>query len=104
MNPAEHAPPVVYVDPDLEELIPGFLENRRADVERILVAVDAGDLSAVEAIGHSMKGTGGGYGFDYVSEVGARLEALARSGDGHGIRRAVEALAEYMRDVTIRFE
>ena len=28
-------PIVVKVDPDLEDLIPGFLDNRRADVDKL---------------------------------------------------------------------
>src|SRR5438132_5653185 len=65
---------IIRVDPDIAELIPGFLENRRKDIAAMLDAVQRGDFETVRALGHSMKGAGGGYGFDAIAEVGGALE------------------------------
>ncbi|TDJ68612.1 MAG: Hpt domain-containing protein, partial [Proteobacteria bacterium] len=55
---------IVNIDPDLEDLIPGFLNNRAHDVRAINDLLDAEDFGAIRLLGHSMKGAGGGYGFD----------------------------------------
>src|SRR5712692_5782144 len=49
---------IIRVDPDIAELIPGFLENRRKDIAAMLDAVQRGDFETVRVLGHSMKGAG----------------------------------------------
>ena len=95
---------VVRVDPDLEDLIPGFIENRRKDIAMILEALDNGDFELVRSLGHSMKGAGGGYGFDAISDMGAALETAAGSQDSEKIRRHTAQLSSYLDRVDIVFE
>ena len=51
---------VAYVDKDLEELVPTFLENRRKDVETMLAALQQLDFDTLHTIAHQIKGSGGG--------------------------------------------
>ncbi len=46
----------VTVDADLEELIPGFLDNRNKDVEALREALAAQDISKLQSIGQSHAG------------------------------------------------
>jgi hypothetical protein len=94
----------VSIDPDLEDLIPGFLANRRNDVDRIRELVERGDFQQVRLIGHSMKGAGGGYGFDPITDCGARIEEAALLEDGLGVEAAVSALADYLARVEPVFD
>ena len=55
---------VVVVDDDLQDLIPDYLEGRRKDIAAIRSALERDDLESIRSIGHKMKGSGGGYGFD----------------------------------------
>jgi HPt (histidine-containing phosphotransfer) domain-containing protein len=86
----------VKIDPDLEDLIPGFLNNRAKDVESITKLLADGDLDAVRILGHSMKGAGGGYGFDYITELGDTIERASLAGDLEVIREANRQLADYL--------
>lgn len=92
---------VVYVDEDLEELVPGFLENRQEDIKAIRGSLEEGDLEKIRIIGHSMKGSGGGYGFDRVSQLGMALEEAAKEGEKEEISRLVEELAGYLDKVEV---
>ena len=94
----------VVVDCDLEELIPGFLENRQEDIKSILCSLEADDYDAVRILGHSMKGSGGGYGFDAISEIGQSLELSAKKKDAGAIKQMVSNLANYLEKVDIAFE
>jgi hypothetical protein len=38
---------VVRIDPDLADLIPGFLENRRKDIASIMSALEQGDYETI---------------------------------------------------------
>lgn len=95
---------LVTVERDLEDLIPAFMARRHEDVGKLRGALEAGDVETLRVIGHSMKGTGGGYGFDGLSEIGAAIESAAKAGD---LARAGEWLArleDYLARVKVRFE
>ena len=95
---------IVTIDPDLEDLIPGFLENRNNDIRNLKTASAKNDFDTLRSIGHSLKGVGGGYGFDTITEIGAEIEASAKSGDIEKINASVTALEEYLDKIEIRFE
>lgn len=86
----------VEVDAELLPLVPGFLENRRRDLELIAAALESGDLEPVVRLGHNMKGAGSAYGFDRISELGADLEAASRVADEPQVRRLHAELADYL--------
>lgn len=93
----------VYVDRDIEELIPGFLENRRRDTDRIDAALAAGDFDSIRMSAHSMKGSGGGYGFDAITDIGARMERAALGRDADEVRAANQALREFLQQVNVEY-
>jgi HPt (histidine-containing phosphotransfer) domain-containing protein len=95
---------VIHADPDLADLIPGFLENRRKDVTAMLAALGTGDLQTVRVLGHSMKGAGGGYGFDAITEIGGALEQAAHSADREEMRRQIGELSTYLDQVEVMYD
>lgn len=95
---------VVQVDADLEDLIPGYLQNRRQDVDPILEAVDKQDFETIRVLGHTMKGTGGGYGFDAITEIGRDLETAAKEANVLAIRQKAAALLAYLQAVEVVFQ
>lgn len=103
-NGGGRAPIRVSIDPELESLVPVFLEHRRAEIPGLRANVAAGDLEALRFAGHSLKGVGAGYGFDRLSELGLRLEECARSGDLAGSGEAVEAIVDYVERVQVVYE
>ncbi len=94
----------VVVDIGIEDLIPGYLENRQQDIKSILGSLVKEDYEAVQILGHSMKGSGGGYGFDGISDIGQTLELAAKEKDAGTIKRTVAELANYLEQVDIVFE
>lgn len=94
---------IVQVDPDLEDLIPGFLENRNSDVEKLRSALDDNDFVNLRSIGHSIKGVGGGYGFDLMSELGADIESAAKESNADDIREKINQLDDYLQRVEIEY-
>ena len=95
---------IVHVDPDLADLIPGYLANRKMDIAAIREAVDKNDLDAVRILGHSMKGSGGGYGFQTITDIGMVLEKTAQEGLSDRIRVQIERLEEYLRQIEIVYD
>lgn len=101
MGPAD--PPVARVDCTLEPLIPRFLERRRNDAAAIESLVSAGDWTSIKSMGHSIKGSGGGYGFDPITEMGAAIEAAADAGDGLAAIEVARRMQEYVDAVRIEY-
>ena len=95
---------IVHVDADLEELIPGFLQNRHEDIKTILNALEKGDYETVRILGHSMKGSGGGYGFDAITDIGHSIEDAAKEKNPEEIKKQVNALSGYLDRVEVVFE
>jgi HPt (histidine-containing phosphotransfer) domain-containing protein len=91
----------VYIDQGIEDIVPGFLENRRRDVQTLETALQHNDMKTIRVIGHRMKGDGGGYGFDAISVVGAALEQAAAREDCDGIRRSTAELMDFLVRVTV---
>lgn len=91
----------LYIDQELEEIIPGFLENRRGDVQTIEAALQENNLSKIQMIGHRLKGDGGGYGFDVISAIGAALEQAAAREDRPAIRRLTTELIDFLARVCV---
>jgi HPt (histidine-containing phosphotransfer) domain-containing protein len=90
---------IVAIDADLEDLIPDYLENRRQDCQAVLQALERGDYETIRILGHTMKGTGGGYGFAAITEMGKTLEEAAKRHDQAAIRQTAADLAQYLQVV-----
>ncbi len=89
------------IDPRLHDLIPGFLAARKHDVAAIAAALRDKDFPSLEAVGHTLKGLGATYGFDYISELGAILETSARARESEPIDRAMTALGHYLEHLDV---
>ena len=92
---------VVKVDPDYADMVPRFLENRSRDVARLREALSRADAEAVRAIGHTLNGVGGGYGFPAISEFGARIEQAGAARETDVAARIVDELADYLERVQV---
>ncbi len=94
----------VKVDPDLAELIPGYIENRRKDILSIKENIGSKNFESIGMLGHSMKGSGGGYGFNYISEVGKLIEDAARDSDVESLEAQIVNLEDYLNRLDVVFE
>lgn len=96
-----NGPPRVLVKQTLADLLPRFLENRRADVVQARESLAQIDFANVRRIAHRLKGSGSGYGFHAVSAFGADLEQACLRADGAEVLRLIDALDEYLGQVQI---
>lgn len=95
---------IVYADPDISDLIPGFLENRQKEIKTISEALDKKEYDTIRLIGHSMKGYGAGYGFDDISEIGTALENAAEKEDTLGIQKEFVKLETYLKNIQVVYK
>lgn len=83
------------------EAVPLLLELTRGDLQNLRDALEAADYSRIRFIGHDLKGSGGGFGFDGVSAIGKLIEEAAKRIDGEEVSRQIAALADYLDRVKV---
>lgn len=95
---------IVRADPEIADLIPDFLEMRQEDVKAIFKALEKNDFKTISILGHSMKGSGGGYGFNRISAIGDFLEAAADKKDPEQCANVANLLSDYLANVEVVYE
>ncbi len=93
----------VAVDRDLEPIVPIFLENRRKDVQTLRASVANRDFETIATLGHRMKGDGGGYGFNAISEIGGAIELAVSRRDCPAIEEQTTRLADFLERLTVLY-
>lgn len=91
----------VVISRDLEEIVPIFLGNRKNDVRTLRDALSKHDFRTVQTLGHRMKGDGGGFGFDRITEIGAGMERAAKLEDCMTIEQHVTQLEDFLKRVRV---
>lgn len=91
----------VEISHDLEEIVPIFLGNRKKDVQTLRNALSNQDLRTIQTLGHRMKGDGGGFGFDRITEIGAAMERAAQLEDHSTIEQHIVQLEDFLKRVTV---
>ena len=95
---------IIHGDPEIADLIPGYLENRRKDIIKMRGALDRNDYETIGYLGHSMRGSGEGYGFKGISAIGLELEQAAKTGNAEGISRRINELEDYIGRIEIIYK
>jgi PAS domain S-box-containing protein len=85
----------------LAQQVPAYLENCRHNVGVMHAALDRGDFGAVTILGHNLRGSGGGFGFQAITDLGAGLEQSSGEVDHDGTRRLLGELSGYLDQVQI---
>ena len=76
--------------------VPAYLENCRENIVAILTALDRNDLGSVTYLAHNMRGSGGAYGFQTITDIATALEAAAAMADRNGAVAAATALSSFL--------
>ena len=92
---------IVEVSRDLEDIVPIFLTNRTKELPTLRNALAAQDFNTLQTLGHRMKGDGGGYGFDHISEIGTGLESAAKQQHVSAIEEHIAQLEDFLKRVSV---
>jgi signal transduction histidine kinase/CheY-like chemotaxis protein len=87
---------LVHIDEGMEDVVPDYLRKRRADVTTYRERLQAADFDAIRKLAHKMKGTGTGYGFPRLTELGSGLETAAFLCDAPAIQAILDEFARYV--------
>lgn len=91
----------VVVNPELDELVPGYLRQRRREVQGMLALLAASDYDRLRSLAHDLKGTGSSYGFPELTRFGSDLESAAKVADRETVAKQIPQLADYLSRVEL---
>jgi HPt (histidine-containing phosphotransfer) domain-containing protein len=94
----------IRVDPDLQDLIPDYLENRGKDLLVYRQALEKDDFDSICVLGHSMKGSGGGYGFNELSNIGRAIENAAKNRNKESIHQSIIDLSDFLKNLEVVYD
>ncbi|RJQ56366.1 MAG: response regulator [Nitrospiraceae bacterium] len=94
---------VATIEEELKDLIPEYMEERQNDINRMLKALETQDYEAVRILGHTLKGSGGGYGFGPITDIGLQIEEAARQGNRKDVGRWINELSYYIDNVEVLY-
>ncbi len=73
-----------------------YLVKCRLELPRLTSMLADGDFNSLRVSGHSLKGSGGCFGFSELTELGRQLEHHAGAADAASCREQVDALTRYL--------
>lgn len=95
--------PIIEVDSELKDILPGFLENRKKDILDLKAALANGDFKTIEKIGHRVSGSSGGYGFDELGRIAKDIELDCKAGKSENIAKLIQDFEEHLINAQIKF-
>jgi PAS domain S-box-containing protein len=77
----------------LARMVPAYLQNCRLNIVTMLDALDRADFETVTRLGHNMRGSGGAYGFQGITDICAALQTAAENSDNDASRKQIGELS-----------
>jgi PAS domain S-box-containing protein len=86
--------------PGMKKIILEFVAGLPEEVAKLQQTLDAGDLSLLKRAVHQLRGAGGGYGFDAISESAAVAEESIKMSDNlEAIQDKINSLIDVIRRI-----
>ena len=89
-------------DPDMLEIVREFAAELPDRIAELASKLEAGQLRELQTMAHQLKGAGGGYGFDQVTDAAAVLEQALKDEDGaERVQDCCRTLCDTLRAVEV---
>ena len=95
---------VVHAAPDMSELIPFLMDAMQKDLVSMRKALADKDFATLHRSGHSHKGFGASYGFDYISFLGSHIQVAADRQNVEELGKLLNILEDYLKRVDIVYD
>lgn len=93
---------LVTMDPEIQEIIPGYVETKKQEASSLDESLSKNDFESLRIFGHSMKGSGAGYGFPRLTEIGAEMEVASKAKDREKLGKNIRDLKLYLERLKLQ--
>lgn len=101
---SEKGKKIAYVERDMEDIIPFFIEESKNEIRELVEALKKGDYETLRDFGHKIKGSSVtcSEGFREMSDIGLAIENAAKEKKNlKEIQALVKAYVDYVNTVEI---
>ena len=81
-----------FDDDEWAEMQTKYVAHLLTEIPKIKAALNSKDYQALMIFGHNIKGSGGMYGFDDITDIGFKMETLAKAEDFNSLEVIVAEL------------
>ena len=81
-----------FDDDEWAEMQTKYVAHIITEIPKIKAALNSKDYQALMIFGHNIKGSGGMYGFDDITDLGFKLETLSKVEDLNSLEKIVDDL------------
>ncbi len=90
--------PIVELSDQVRALVPQYLASKQKQIDEARDCLTARDFGPIRRFGHNLKGTGSGYGFPAIEEIGRKIERAAATADIDRIAEQLNALHRFVSE------
>jgi CheY-like chemotaxis protein len=77
-------------------LVPQYLASKHKQIGEARASLIARDFASIRGFGHNLKGTGRGYGFPAIEQMGQEIEKAAADADADRVAEQLDALYRFV--------
>ena len=86
-----------FDDEEWAEMQEIYINHTSKDLDKIKNQLNLASLDSIRTFGHNIKGSGGMYGFNEVTELGLLIETAAKEGNLDSIKSNLELLEDFLQ-------
>lgn len=86
-----------FDDEEWAEMQEMYVTHTSKELEKIKTQLNLDSIDSICTFGHNIKGSGGMYGFNEVTELGLLIENAAKEGNLDSIKSNLEVLEEFLQ-------
>jgi len=95
-RPNQASATIFPVSKEVLALVPQYLASKQKQIEEAREALISRDFGPIRRFGHNLKGTGRGYGFPAIEELGREIEKAAAEADVSRVAQQLDALYRFV--------
>ena len=86
-----------FDDEEWAEMQEIYINHTSKELEKIKTQLNLDSIDSIRTFGHNIKGSGGMYGFNEVTELGLLIETAAKEGNLDSIKSNLEVLEDFLQ-------
>ena len=86
-----------FDDEEWAEMQEIYINHTSKELDKIKNQLNLVSLDSIRTFGHNIKGSGGMYGFNEVTELGLLIETAAKEGNLDSIKSNLELLEDFLQ-------
>ena len=86
-----------FDDEEWAEMQEMYISHTSKELDKIKTQLNLDSIDSIRTFGHNIKGSGGMYGFNEVTELGLLIETAAKEGNLDSIKSNLEVLKDFLQ-------